>query len=89
MHGARGRGSCRHWKGPGEDFFFFLSFFVEREKLGRQNLLFPLCNVVGDIWGFFLSYFPASITLKWPASVGPECPVQPLTVYMVYTSVVV
>lgn len=70
-------------------FFFFLSFFVEREKLGRQNLLFPLCNVVGDIWGFFLSYFPASITLKWPASVGPECPVQPLTVYMVYTSVVV
>lgn len=64
-----------------------LFLFCWKRETGTLNLLFPLCNGMGHIWGFLLSYFLPSITLYWPASVEPEWPVKALTVYMVYSSV--
>lgn len=51
-----GKGSCRHWKGPGEDFFPFFSFLFlweKKGKLGRQTCCF-LCVMRRETLGGFL-----------------------------------
>lgn len=46
-------------------FFLFL-FLLSVEETGTPNLLFSLCNVVGDIRGILLSYLWPSITESDP-----------------------
>lgn len=69
-------------KAPEKTFSFLL---IGRNWDTRPVVSFMRCDVT-HFGGVSLSYFLPSITLYWPASVEPERPVQPLTVYTVYFS---